>query len=454
MNSLFIFRRDFRIVDNTALNYCYKNSDKIYPIFIFTPEQIKNNPFKSNNAIQFMIESLKELDNEIKVSFFYGNYIDVIKSLIKSKKINSIHANTDYTKYGIKRDKDIHKICKKYEIKLHLYHDICLQPPNSVLNKSKQIYQKFTPYYNTHLRIKVRNPVRLKMKKNKFSHIKSKYSLKNSSINKFYKENPNISVRGGRKNALKITGSIRDFSTYEKTRDTLSLETTRLSAYLKFGCLSIREVYYILKKKFNIKHPLIRQLIWRDFYYHLGYGFIERFGKSLKPKYDNIKWNYNTSQFNKWCNGETGYPIVDACMKEINTTGYMHNRGRLIVSSFLVKNLQIDWRKGEKYFAQSLVDYDVLVNNGNWQWTSGSGADSQPYFRVFRPKLQSEKHDKDCKYIKKWLPNLINIPNKDLHNWDIKYTEYDVKKIKYYKPIIEYKESRDAALKMYKKALK
>ena len=203
-----------------------------------------------------------------------------------------------------------------------------------------------------------------------------------------------------------------------------------------------------------MKHALIRQLIWRDFYYHLGYGFIDRFGKSLKPNYDNIKWNNNPTLFKKWCDGETGFPIVDACMKEINTSGYMHNRGRLIVSSFLIKNLQISWEKGEKYFAQNLVDYDVLVNNGNWQWASGSGADSQPYFRIFSPISQSTKHDKDCKYIKKWLPNLKNIENKHLHDWE-KYNHlHNLKKINYVKPIINYSKSRDITMSMYKKALR
>ena len=454
MNSLFIFRRDFRIVDNVGLNKCYKNSKKIYPIFIFTPEQIKKNSFKSENAVQFMITSLKELDQKIKISFFYGDYIDVITNIIKSKKINNICTNTDYTKYAIKRDKDIYKICKKYKVSFQLYHDITLIKPNTILNGSKKIYQKFTPFYNKHLKLDVTKPVKLKLNNNKFRVIKNKYSISSSKLSSFYKENKQISVIGGRSNGMKILFNLIKFKNYDKTRDMLSLNTTRLSAYLKFGCLSIREIYHLLKKKFGKNHPLIRQLIWRDFYYHLGYGFIDRFGYSLKPKYDKIKWSTNSNHFNKWKDGKTGFPIVDACMTELNTTGYMHNRGRLIVSSFLIKNLQIDWRKGEKYFAQQLVDYDVLVNNGNWQWTSGSGADSQPYFRIFNPKLQAEKHDKECKYIKKWLPNLKNIQSKHLHDWGAHYKKYNLDKIKYVAPIIDYSDSKNKALTMYKKALK
>ena len=174
----------------------------------------------------------------------------------------------------------------------------------------------------------------------------------------------------------------------------------------------------------------------------------------MKDNYDNIKWDNNRTLFNKWKEGRTGYPVIDACMTQINKTGYMHNRGRLLVSSFLIKNLGIDWRWGEKYFAQSLVDYDVLVNNGNWQWTSGSGADSQPYFRVFNPWIQSDRYDKNCEYIKYWLPNLKNVENKHLHQWEKFHSEYNLKDIDYVKPIVDYKESKANSLKMYKKYLK
>jgi len=198
---------------------------------------------------------------------------------------------------------------------------------------------------------------------------------------------------------------------------------------------------------------MVRQLIWRDFYYHLGNGFIERFGKELKPQYSNIKWSYDKNNLKKWQEGRTGFPVVDACMTQLNQTGYMHNRGRLIVASFLIKNLQIDWREGEKYFAQNLSDYDPLVNQGNWQWVAGTGADSQPYFRIFNPMTQSSKFDKEAIYIKKWLPNLKDVPAKHLHDWIKFHLEHDLKKIKYYEPMIDYKKSRDVTLEMYKKGL-
>lgn len=272
-------------------------------------------------------------------------------------------------------------------------------------------------------------------------------------MNKFYKENKLIHIHGGRNNALKILHNISHFNTYERTRNIMHLNTTNLSAYLKFGCISIREAYHYFVEKLGKKHPLVRQLIWREFYYHLGYGFIERFGKSLKPRYDRIKWGNKNSWFKKWKEGKTGFPIIDACINQLNITGFMHNRGRLIVSSFLIKNLMINWKYGEKYFARKLVDYDVLVNQGNWQWSSGSGADSQPFFRVFNPSLQSEHYDKDALYIKKWLPQLKDIEPKHLHEWETYYSEYNLKEINYWEPMVSYIDSKKKGINMYKKYL-
>ncbi len=462
--SIFIFRRDFRIKDNTAWNEMIKNNEIsiakqiIYPIFIFTPEQISSeNSYKSDNSVQFMIESLLELNKEIKITFCYGDIEDVLNNIIKNNKIDYIYTNTDYTPYSVKREKLIEKICKHHDIKFNYYHDITLYEPNTIKTSSNNIYQKFTPFYRYCLSEKVRDINTNNYSKNNSSNIISrpstKYAINKSKLSKFYKENELIHIHGGRNNALKILHNINHFKTYEKTRNIMHLDTTNLSAYLKFGCISIREAYHYFVDKLGKKHPLVRQLIWREFYYHLGYGFIERFGKSLKPRYDKIKWDNNSSWFKKWKEGKTGFPIVDACMVQLNTTGFMHNRGRLIVSSFLIKNLMIDWRYGEKYFAKKLVDYDVLVNQGNWQWTSGSGADSQPFFRVFNPSLQSERYDKDAIYIKKWLPQLKDVEPKHLHDWETYYKEYNLKEIKYWEPMVSYSESKKKGINMYKKYL-
>ena len=444
MRILFIFRRDFRINDNIGLNYCASIKDAIiYPIFIFTPEQIDKNKYKSNNSVQFMITSLIELTKHINITFCHGDIDSVIKDIVNENKIDLICTNTDYTPYAIKRDEHIKTLATKLNIESKIFHDILLFEPGTIKTQTDVYYQKFTPFYNTVIQIKVKKPTTIM---SRGSYCKSIYTITKNTMKTFFNFNPDIRVHGGRSNAVKIINSITKFKTYEDTRNILSLDTTQLSAYLKFGCISIRECYHKMKKYLGIKSPLIRQLIWREFYYHLGYG-LGRFGKSLKPQYDNIKWENNLHKFNSWCKGQTGYPIVDSCMTQLNTTGYMHNRGRLIVASFLIKNLHVDWRYGEKYFAQNLVDYDVLVNQGNWQWVAGCGADSMPYFRVFNPWIQSAKFDKDAEYIKKWLPELKNIENKHLHNWD-KYN--NLYKSIYYKPIVDYTISKKEGLALYK----
>jgi deoxyribodipyrimidine photo-lyase len=401
-----------------------------------------------------MIESLLELNKEVKLTFCYGDIIKVLSNIItNNSNITSIYTNTDYTPYAFHREKIIDKFCKEHDIKFEPCHDITLFEPNTIINSSGKIYQKYTPFMKECMKKRVPIPNTINRKKN-IKHPRTSYEISINKLKSFYKYNDLIHVHGGRNNALKILNNVSTShlgNKYDKTRNMLNINTTNLSAYLKFGCVSIREAYH----KFKKYKGLTRQLFWREFYYHLGYGFMDRFGKSLKPKYDNIKWINNSSHYKKWCEGRTGFPIVDACMTQLNKTGYMHNRGRLIVSSFLVKNLLVNWKYGEKYFAQKLVDYDVLVNQGNWQWTSGSGADSQPYFRIFNPNRQSEAYDKDCLYIKKWLPELKDVENKHLHNWETYYQDYNLKLLDDYpKPIINYAESKINALKLYRKYLK
>ena len=254
--------------------------------------------------------------------------------------------------------------------------------------------------------------------------------------------NSNLLYIGGRENAKQVLSQIPN--NYGKTHDTLSMPTTQLSSFIKFGCISVREVY----SAFNQKSPqLVRQLFWREFYAHILYAF-PQLNRSLNSKYDNIKWDNNRTWFNAWTNGMTGFPVVDACMRQLNTTGYMHNRGRLIVASFLVKTLLIDWRWGEKYFAQNLVDYDVASNSQNWLWIAGGGADSQEYFRIFNPWEQSKKHDHDCVYIKQWVPELQMVDNRHIHNW---YRDDFRTSSVYPKPIVDYVEQKKKVLDAYKK---
>ena len=444
MNTLFIFRRDFRIRDNTGLNSLLENNDTIFPIFIFTPEQITNNTYKSDNCVQFMVKSLFNLKKYIEITMCYGMIESVIEDIVYKNNITKICVNTDYTPYAIKREENIKKLAEKLKISFIYYHDILLFEPGTILNSTGDVYKKFTPFYNTIIKKKVPDVKNLKLKNIKKPI--TKFSINSSKIINLYIKNDNIHIEGGRDNAIKILKNIKNFSQYNTTHNYLSCDTTNLSAYLKFGCISIREAYHCIKN--NKNKALLRQLIWREFYYCIGYGYIGRFGKPMNIIYENIKWDNNKHKFKLWCNGMTGFPIVDACMTQLNNTGYMHNRGRLIVASFLIKNLHINWKWGEKYFATKLVDYDPLVNQGNWEWVAGCGADSMPYFRVFNPWLQSAKYDIDCTYIKKWLPVLKDVENKAIHKWDLYYSSY---KINYYKPIVDYYISKMEMLVRYKK---
>ena len=447
MKSLFIFRRDFRLTDNLGFIKCYMESDEIIPIFIFTPEQAEKdkNKYFSNNAFQFMIESLEELDNDIRdktknkshLHYYYGDNITVLQDI--NYNYNTIYFNMDYTVYARKRDNDISIFCKEQNINCFMIEDYLLLPINSYLKEDGSPYQKYTPFKNNAKKINVSH-----------SHAKhteyKKLSKINSSKFKFpeYVKNPNVITHGGRKNALDILKNIKIFSHYDKERNNLITPTTHMSSYIKFGCVSIREVY----EKFKINQTLIDQLYWREFYYYLAY-YIPRVleGKSLKEKYDKIKWKNDPKIFKAWTLGMTGFPSVDAGMRELNETGFMHNRARLITSGILIKILNCDWRLGEKYFAQKLSDYDPIVNNGNWQWSSGSGADSQPYFRILSPWKQAIDNDPECLYIKKWIPELRDIPNKDILHWDETYMKY---KISYPKPIVDYKFMREEIIKIYK----
>ena len=250
-----------------------------------------------------------------------------------------------------------------------------------------------------------------------------------------------LNIKPGRKECLDILSNLTRFNNYEVERDYPSKErTTHLSPYLKFGTCSIREAYHRIKTVLGNEHPLIRQLYWRDFFVQIGYYFPRVFNSAFREKFNEIKWQNNMNIFELWCNGKTGFPIVDAGMRELNSTGYMHNRVRMIVSSFLVKDLHLDWRKGEEYFANKLIDLDIAVNNGNWQWTASTGCDAQPYFRIFNPWIQQRKYDPDCKYIKKWVPELKEVKREIIHNW---FKQKETKSINYPKPIVDHnKESQ------------
>ena len=455
-NGLFIFRRDLRIEDNIALANACIQCKNVYTCFIFTPEQVgKQNKYKSNSSVQFMIESLDDLSNEIKTHggkllLFYGKNKRVLSHLIEKLDINAIFFNKDYTPYALSRDKEIQELCYRDNIPCIMSEDYYLYEPGTIKNGTNDFYKKFTPFYNMALNIKVNMPINVNKKRLNSTITQFDYQITlQDACNTFYKHNDNVIVKGGRQNGiiqLRETGQTQD--NYKNTRNTLSIQTSLLSAYIKFGCISVREVYSFFVKSFGKNSEILRQLIWREFYAHLLYGYPQ----VLDQKVNNpIRWPYNEEYLNAWMKGKTGFPVVDACMRQLNATGWMHNRGRLIASSFLVKTLLVDWRLGEQYFAKHLVDYDVASNNGNWQWISGTGVDSMPYFRVFNPWTQSEKFDADGIYIKKWVPELKNVDSRDLHNWNQSCFLQKYERIRYPKPIVDFDEQRKRFLELYKK---
>ena len=502
-----IFRRDYRLEDNTTLIEARKTHSLVVPIFIFTKKQIdkKLNAYRSDNCLQFLCQSLQDLDKQLQskhshLTIFYENESEdeysILDTLIKQlNNVKTISFNMDYTNYSQERDSKIKKLCEKNNINCLSLDDICLNPIGTVLTGSGKPYTKFTPFWKASATKEIK-----KITHNKYTNYYNKTNKTNNNklitnvlnkLNKTHKliitlddimkpnglimgdYNKNLPECGGRDCGLKILKNIKDWSNYSDERDNLIYQTTHLSPFNKFGCVSVREVYWTFKKLGKEGDDgLIRQLFWRDFFYNLSHYYPEiYYEKALNPSYRNIKWNTDKiamEHFNKWCNGKTGYPIVDASMNELNTTGYMHNRGRLIVSNFLCRLLHIDWKLGERYFASKLYDYDPTQNNFGWQVSGSntSGTTSRPLSQtIMNPWIQSAKHDINGEYIKKWIPELKDVKSSHLHKWYDYYTLYNLSDktnnekndkitINYIKPMIDYSIEKDKNLKMYKHYIK
>lgn len=451
--SLFIFRRDLRLVDNIGLNNALAQSTEVIPCFIFDPRQIEDkNAYKSDNAVQFMIESLQSLNDALKkqhgkLYIFYGKAENVVKDIISQKKIDAVFINCDYTPFSIMRDAAIKKVCSHHDIIFEISGDALLNEPEAVIKKDGTPYSVFSAFYKKAITLGVQKPA-TQHKSDWFTG-----AIKNSESSAIFKKilpnkNKNIAVLGGREHGHSILQHCKQLKNYAHDHDYPAIDTSHLSAHLKFGTVSVRETFYAIVEHLGRTHPLLRQLYWRDFFTHIAYHVPAVFGQPYHKKYSKLPWNYDKKIFAAWCQGKTGFPIVDAGMRELNTTGFMHNRVRMIVASFLVKDLHIDWLWGEKYFAQQLVDYDPAVNNGNWQWCASTGCDAQPYFRIFNPWLQQKKFDADCTYIKQWVPELDTYDSKVIHNW-FKENSPTIKG--YPRPIVDHKKESDLTKKLYRK---
>jgi deoxyribodipyrimidine photo-lyase len=449
--ALHIFRRDLRLFDNTALIEAQKLSDTVIPCFIFDRRQIEHNDYKSDNCIQFMAHSLRELDNELKkkyskLYFFYGVAEEVVSQLLTKLPIKAIFINRDYTPFSQKRDRKIEQICNNHHIDFHCYADALLHEPEEIFKSDNHPYTIFTHFLKKTSQISVKTL----QKKSYENYYQKSIPFEDNEIliKLMQKNNQNLFVKGGREEGLSLLKKIKTLDNYDATRNIPAVNgTTKLSAHNKFGTLSIREFFSTVMENFGKKHALINELHWRDFFTHIAFHYPRVFQQAFHSKYVNITWSKNEKHFHAWCKGQTGFPIVDAGMRELNATGYMHNRVRMIVASFLTKDLHIDWRLGEKYFAQKLVDYDPAVNNGNWQWAASTGCDAQPYFRIFNPWLQQQKFDPDCLYIKRWVPELAIIPTKGIH--ELSKRKIDLM-TKYPQPIIDHTIESQKAKMMYK----
>jgi len=512
MTHIHIFRRDFRLEDNTALHEIWETRKERYdteikrilPVFLFTPQQVTDkNKYKSTHAIQFMIRSLMSLDNAISkktrgtsLVVLFGDEVDCLETLLSSQKdgkdgkdenrIVSVSWNKDYTPYSKKRDKRMETFLSKHKIPHESFHDLYLIPPGEGMvhpaSKSPdEVYTVFTPFYKSARQLLKRHePTRQSAQSaqsTRYTFAKSPHLATTHGNHGKHKNNVSIlslkdackrfvgkewtellNVEGGRENGKARLEKIKrgQFSKYDKKRDQLTYETTYLSAYLKFGCVSPREAFHAMKASKGDSEAMIRELIWRDYYAHIMNKYPHVIGEPYYEKYKKFKWETRTKEFNAWKEGRTGFPVVDAGMRQLNETGYMHNRCRMIVSSFLVKLLRVDWRKGERYFAQQLVDYDVASNNGGWQDAFGSGAGAQPYYRIFNPWTQPQKYDKDAEYIKRWIPELRDVPADLILKWDDPKIreetrgEYNLSKKDYPEPVIDYKTEREKTLSIYK----
>jgi len=444
--SLFIFRRDLRLEDNTGLIAALDQSESVIPIFIFDPRQCRENEYKSNALLQFMQESIEDLERQLKdrggqLFLCYGESDHVIEDLLSNNPINAVFFNQDYTPFSKTRDATITALCKQREIECYPYDDALIIPPGKGLKSDGTPYRIFTPFYRNAIQYSVALP-----QSNDHHHYFTDDLKIASPFKTPYKilptTNPNPLCPGGRQACLTRLDALSDLSNYDKHRNFPALSSTSLlSPHLKFTTCSVREIFHVIRERVAEPESFLRELYWRDFFTHIAYHFPHVMGHAFHPKMDSIPWDNNKLYFQAWCQGLTGFPIVDAGMRQLNETGFMHNRVRMITASFLIKDLHIDWRWGEKYFAQKLVDYDPAVNNGNWQWVAGTGTDAQPYYRIFNPWLQQKKFDPDCIYIKTWLPECRDLSIQELHSWCSNSNGHLL--TQYPKPIIDH--SQEAA---------
>lgn len=426
--NIFWFRRDLRLEDNVGLYLSLNSDEPVMLIFIFD-ESIVSQLSKDDARVTFIHNQLEKIQSRLNaigksIALFHGKPIDIFTKLSNEIEVKSVFTNHDYEPYAQKRDTELLHFFKTKNITLKTSKDQVIFEKDEVVKDDGTPYVVYTPYSN-----KWKN----NFSKSMLQNYESTSFLENISHHSY----PFLSLNDIGFETSKIKISSYDISNdlidnYEATRNFPALnKTSYLGIYLRFGAVSIRQM--VSKAIESKNETFLKELIWREFFMQILWHFPHTANYSFRAKYDTVKWDNNEELFQKWCEGTTGYPFVDAGMRELNTTGHMHNRVRMIVASFLCKHLLIDWRWGETYFASKLLDYEQSSNVGNWQWAAGSGVDAAPYFRIFNPSEQIKKFDKNLIYIKKWIPEL----------------ESDA----YPKPIVDHKEAREKCLRVYKEAV-
>lgn len=427
--AVFWFRRDLRIDDNVGFLSALKSGFPVLPIFIFDTEILDQLP-ENDARVTFIYENLQGMGKELQkigssIAIYHGKPSGIFKKLLKEYELQSVFTNRDYEPYAKERDRKIEKLLSSKNIGFHTFKDQVIFEKDEVVKKDGTPYVVYTPY--------------MKLWKEKFKTTGLKIHSTKGFLDKLVKNTdlPNLSLNdiGFETSMLRVSdydvsqGVIQD---YEANRNFPAKDaTSHLGPHLRFGTVSIRR---IMQKAVSQKNEVFwQELIWREFFMQILYHYHQTVTKAFKKKYDRIKWRNDKDEFEKWKAGKTGYPLVDAGMRELNESGFMHNRVRMLVGSFLCKHLLIDWRWGEAYFAEKLLDYEMSSNVGNWQWIAGSGVDAAPYFRIFNPTTQINNYDKEHEYIKKWVKEFGT-------------SEYP-------EMMVDHKEARERALKVYKEAV-
>ncbi|MDY7394254.1 deoxyribodipyrimidine photo-lyase [Aureibaculum sp. 2210JD6-5] len=423
--TIFWFRRDLRLEDNVGLNAALKSGLPVLPIFIFDNDILEDLP-KNDARVSFIYKSLKDIHLQLKkknssLLIKKGKIADIWKELITEFNVKNVFYNRDYEPYALKRDQEITDLLSSNDIEVSNFKDQVIFEKDEVLKGDGDPYTVYTPYKNKWLE---------KFKNDNLDSVKNEI-LNWNQFCQYETLFPTLETIGFVKSKQKVhSPNLNIISDYDKNRDFPAKNgTSYLSPHLRFGTISIRKLVVMANEKNAV---FLSELIWREFFMQILFHFPKVVTNNFRSKYDGIKWRDNKADFKRWCEGTTGYPLVDAGMRELNETGYMHNRVRMVTASFLCKHLLIDWKWGEAYFAEKLLDYELSSNNGNWQWAAGTGCDAAPYFRIFNPTTQLKKFDKNLEYTRKWIPE-----------FDSGYPE----------PMVEHKFARERALKGYKVGL-